>query len=113
MMKAHRIVGGSHRPPPDQGHRPGSNSAVPPDRAEPPNPLRRELRLRPRFRAREPPGPATARAASQAQVHRKTGEAQPGPSLGVAAPERARPEEHTSELQSLMRTSYAVICFKH
>src|SRR3546814_12715148 len=66
MMKAHRIVGGSHRPPPDQGHRPGSNSAVPPDRAEPPNPLRRELRLRPRFRAREPPGPATARAASTA-----------------------------------------------
>src|SRR3546814_782382 len=89
MMKAHRIVGGSHRPPPDQGHRPGSNSAVPPDRAEPPNPLRRELRLRPRFRAREPPGPATARAASQAQVHRKTGEAQPGPALWIAAPERA------------------------
>src|SRR3546814_3352024 len=99
MMKAHRIVGGSHRPPPDQGHRPGSNSAVPPDRAEPPNPLRRELRLRPRFRAREPPGPATARAASQAQVHRKTGEAQ-------------RSEEHTSELQSLMRISYDVFCLK-
>src|SRR3546814_5876286 len=25
----------------------------------------------------------------------------------------ARSEEHTSELQSLMRTSYAVFCFKH
>src|SRR3546814_3898404 len=34
-------------------------------------------------------GPATARAASQAQVHRKTGEAQPGPALWIAAPERA------------------------
>src|SRR3546814_9573997 len=26
--------------------------------------------------------------------------------------ERARPEEHTSELQSLMRISYAVFCWK-
>src|SRR3546814_16558902 len=30
---------------------------------------------------------------------------------GVAAPRR-RSEEHTSELQSLMRTSYAVFCLK-
>src|SRR3546814_2303376 len=28
----------------------------------------------------------------------------------VAAPARVRSEEHTSELQSLMRTSYAVFC---
>src|SRR3546814_2661929 len=28
------------------------------------------------------------------------------------APRRARSEEHTSELQSLMRTSYAVFCLK-
>src|SRR3546814_9275446 len=27
-------------------------------------------------------------------------------------PERGRSEEHTSELQSLMRNSYAVFCFK-
>src|SRR3546814_8724880 len=27
--------------------------------------------------------------------------------------DRARSEEHTSELQSLMRTSYAVFCLKH
>src|SRR3546814_4836200 len=101
MMKAHRIVGGSHRPPPDQGHRPGSNSAVPPDRAEPPNPLRRELRLRPRFRAREPPGPATARAARQAQVHRKTGEAQPGD----------RKSKRLNS-QSLMRIQYAGVFLK-
>src|SRR3546814_4321785 len=33
------------------------------------------------------------------------------PSSVVAAP-RIRSEEHTSELQSLMRTSYAVFCLK-
>src|SRR3546814_3474083 len=30
----------------------------------------------------------------------------------VTRPPRSRSEEHTSELQSLMRTSYAVICLK-
>src|SRR3546814_1522193 len=32
--------------------------------------------------------------------------------LGGGDPERARSEEHTSELQSLMRISYAVFCLK-
>src|SRR3546814_10068991 len=32
--------------------------------------------------------------------------------LGAAGLERRRSEEHTSELQSLMRTSYAVFCLK-
>src|SRR3546814_5808069 len=32
--------------------------------------------------------------------------------LGVALTENRRSEEHTSELQSLMRTSYAVFCLK-
>src|SRR3546814_10560851 len=31
---------------------------------------------------------------------------------GQAAPDQNRSEEHTSELQSLMRTSYAVFCLK-
>src|SRR3546814_4875248 len=35
--------------------------------------------------------------------------AAPGP---LATPGRRRSEEHTSELQSLMRTSYAVFCLK-
>src|SRR3546814_8597283 len=36
-----------------------------------------------------------------------------GPAHGVAAcPEAPRSEEHTSELQSLMRISYAVFCLK-
>src|SRR3546814_7336503 len=32
--------------------------------------------------------------------------------IALAEVERARSEEHTSELQSLMRTSYAVFCLK-
>src|SRR3546814_9538410 len=34
------------------------------------------------------------------------------PATGSLTPE-GRSEEHTSELQSLMRTSYAVFCLKH
>src|SRR3546814_9902455 len=38
---------------------------------------------------------------------------EPGPRAGDARDEpRARSEEHTSELQSLMRISYAVFCLK-
>src|SRR3546814_3213345 len=36
---------------------------------------------------------------------------QPGPLAPERSPD-ARSEEHTSELQSLMRTSYAVLCLK-
>src|SRR3546814_12184858 len=32
--------------------------------------------------------------------------------IGVEQPEHVRSEEHTSELQSLMRISYAVFCLK-
>src|SRR3546814_2959329 len=32
--------------------------------------------------------------------------------MAIAAPARTRSEEHTSELQSLMRISYAVFCLK-
>src|SRR3546814_1703975 len=34
------------------------------------------------------------------------------PAIAAAHPDRARSEEHTSELQSLMRISYAVFCLK-
>src|SRR3546814_8735963 len=37
---------------------------------------------------------------------------QPGRRSWVRAPGRRRSEEHTSELQSLMRISYAVFCLK-
>src|SRR3546814_6825398 len=36
----------------------------------------------------------------------------PGPCLGRVERGRLRSEEHTSELQSLMRISYAVFCLK-
>src|SRR3546814_6803774 len=35
-----------------------------------------------------------------------------GPSVGWCGKRRTRSEEHTSELQSLMRISYAVFCLK-
>src|SRR3546814_9735408 len=52
----------------------------------------------------------------QADVRQKTAEAQ-AEDIDHArvieqAQEQARSEEHTSELQSLMRTSYAVFCLK-
>src|SRR3546814_10214018 len=55
--------------------------------------------------------------ASAARAHRRDGQA----ALGAGAthrlppdgaPARERSEEHTSELQSLMRISYAVFCLK-
>src|SRR3546814_8402882 len=57
------------------------------------------------------PAPATAApGAGGGDGHRRPGIAV----TGVAGPEEpdARSEEHTSELQSLMRISYAVFCLK-
>src|SRR3546814_3902599 len=62
-------------------------------------------------RARRAHRPGRARRGRQRPVHRGDG--------GVAAvahgrrvPRHRRSEEHTSELQSLMRISYAVFCLK-
>src|SRR3546814_5520619 len=46
--------------------------------------------------------------------HRKklAAEAAPTGRLRMPAPLTSRSEEHTSELQSLMRSSYAVVCLK-
>src|SRR3546814_7445973 len=57
-----------------------------------------------RKRAKLLPPPALRRA-SQEQRHRH------GANESSDRPSK-RPEEHTSELQSLMRTSYAVLCLK-
>src|SRR3546814_10218466 len=48
------------------------------------------------------PPPRLRRAAGQPARHRP----------GARPPAQARSEEHTSELQSLMRISYAVFCLK-
>src|SRR3546814_2600860 len=49
-------------------------------------------------------------AAPAAQGLEEPGEL--GPGVGIGAPGDGRSEEHTSELQSLMRISYAVFCLK-
>src|SRR3546814_8745986 len=41
-----------------------------------------------------------------------TEDGQPGPVISTQIPATSRSEEHTSELQSLMRISYAVFCLK-
>src|SRR3546814_2030741 len=52
-------------------------------------------------------------AGKEADIRRKEKRSSPLPYLGIGAPhQRRRSEEHTSELQSLMRTSYAVFCLK-
>src|SRR3546814_3632328 len=57
-----------------------------------------------RHRHRHHAVPGNAAAAGKADGAARRG--------GGAAAGRARSEEHTSELQSLMRTSYAVFCLK-
>src|SRR3546814_10368187 len=56
-------------------------------------------------------GPSAARASSSANP---SASARPAGPAHRASPQSAieRSEEHTSELQSLMRTSYAVFCLK-
>src|SRR3546814_1519176 len=50
---------------------------------------------------------------SSGAASRPHGRPPPGPRQGADAPRRRdRSEEHTSELQSLMRISYAVFCLK-
>src|SRR3546814_4405971 len=52
-----------------------------------------------------PPGGAGPDDLQQEQAHHQGGQA-------ALAEHRVRSEEHTSELQSLMRISYAVFCLK-
>src|SRR3546814_5424148 len=64
---------------------------------------RRQAELR-----REPAAPPRRRDGDRLPRRNPGG---PAPQLG-GAPRRGRSEEHTSELQSLMRISYAVFCLK-
>src|SRR3546814_5496657 len=52
-------------------------------------------------------GEVFGRASSPRVVHRRA-----HPADAVGKPDEDRSEEHTSELQSLMRISYAVFCLK-
>src|SRR3546814_8994213 len=60
------------------------------------------------------PGPGHSRASRAREAAQRTAGAPAGPqrSGGRHEPLRARSEEHTSELQSLMRISCAVFCLK-
>src|SRR3546814_8248592 len=68
-----------------------------------------------RARRARPPGPPT-RAAPRQRPRSDRGRGSSGraplPVMPAPSPVRARSEEHTSELQSLMRNSYAVFCLK-
>src|SRR3546814_2148072 len=61
-----------------------------------------------------PAGPLRTHVPSTASRPRRAVHARPGTWPGPAARSwpRSRSEEHTSELQSLMRISYAVFCLK-
>src|SRR3546814_9577204 len=72
---------------------------------------RKSTRARPRFRCGFPIGRSVYNAESKAV---RSG----GAMTAIVADEQQaataiRSEEHTSELQSLMRISYAVFCLKH
>src|SRR3546814_3605584 len=51
-------------------------------------------------------------AAARGELLVEMGEEQPGQIADLLCDEEIRSEEHTSELQSLMRISYAVFCLK-
>src|SRR3546814_6809066 len=55
---------------------------------------------------------AAWRGAGRPVIHVKHNSALPNSTLRPGQPGNARSEEHTSELQSLMRISYAVFCLK-
>src|SRR3546814_5172290 len=98
---------------------PGSESKTPrPGKSYPP-----PHRVLPPAATTTPGPPISRRAAHPTSAHSRnlqvTGNAAPGP-LSERLPStdartrsaRSRSEEHTSELQSLMRISYAVFCLK-
>src|SRR3546814_7112895 len=86
MAPTHRVAGAA------AASRIAAGRARPPPRLHPADRLRLVL-----------PAPAAGDAGRRAQLQQ-----QPRAAAGTAA----RSEEHTSELQSLMRISYAVFCLK-
>src|SRR3546814_17271642 len=66
------------------------------------------------FRSERPPGapPADPMNAPETIIPAEAPPAQEDKRAAVPLGKRVRSEEHTSELQSLMRNSYAVFCLK-
>src|SRR3546814_4958084 len=70
-----------------------------------------------RNRAAQPPGPGLPRQAPSVKISTRSPGSSPVSAMTALALDAigggaARSEEHTSELQSLMRISYAVFCLK-
>src|SRR3546814_8316199 len=75
------------------------------------NPVRTGQPGQPRSDTRLSPGDRLGSETAQGNAHhRRAGARDPG--LAAVTSRRRRSEEHTSELQSLMRISYAVFCLK-
>src|SRR3546814_4547494 len=75
----------------------------------------RAARPRPKDRADEQPRPHYRRRAAPARRRRRPAHPRSVvalPDVGRLSRHHRRSEEHTSELQSLMRISYAVFCLK-
>src|SRR3546814_1237714 len=68
----------------------------------------RAERIRPQAWKGHGPRNDAARSSHERPRHGRGGD----PHISVATADRRRSEEHTSELQSLMRNSYAVFCLK-
>src|SRR3546814_2401197 len=62
--------------------------------------------------ALRPPARPPPRARGPVRPRARSANRWPGPSCPGACARAGRSEEHTSELQSLMRISYAVFCMK-
>src|SRR3546814_7913753 len=60
-----------------------------------------------------PPRPPSSEGLRHSHISCRRGPLSPHNGCRPETCSRDRSEEHTSELQSLMRTSYAVICVKH
>src|SRR3546814_2448755 len=81
-----------------------------------PGPPRHATEIHPRRQRPERKPMHTVQAAAAERIGDRAPGAQQHASLqgqGEALDQRARSEEHTSELQSLMRLSYAVLCLKY
>src|SRR3546814_3582915 len=65
-----------------------------------------------RAQVAQPPRPGEVPVDARAGAARSRRAAGPGPRPADARADHPRSEEHTSELQSLMRISYAVFCLK-
>src|SRR3546814_4852786 len=117
MSARERVTGDRHR---RRSNRPGISQAKGPrglealwkaDAMHPTEGVSRRKRRAKALRSSDRGGAAWDKSRRFAAFHAHSGDWNERP-LGQETPARQRSEEHTSELQSLMRISYAVFCLK-